>query len=133
MRDALRAGAAYFVAVFALGFVLGTVRVLWLAPAFGASWATALELPVMIAASWLLCGGALRRWQVPARIGARLAMGALAFLLLMLAEVTLGVGAFDRTFAEQVHEMTSGPGLAGLLAQVGYAAFPVVRMLRGID
>lgn len=43
------AGLAYWAVVFALGFVLGTIRVLWLAPLVGLIPATALELPVMLA------------------------------------------------------------------------------------
>jgi len=47
----LRPALAYFLPVFALGFVLGTVRTLWLAPMLGELAAVAAELPVMLAAS----------------------------------------------------------------------------------
>ena len=42
---------AYRGTIFALGFVLGTVRTLWLAPEIGETRAVLLELPVMLAAS----------------------------------------------------------------------------------
>src|SRR5690606_39056760 len=50
-RPILHAALAYWAAIFALGFVLGTVRTLWLAPAVGELAAVALELPVMLGAS----------------------------------------------------------------------------------
>jgi hypothetical protein len=52
----------------------------------GETSAVLLELPLMIAASWLLCGWALRRLWVPARAADRAVMGAVAFTMLMAAE-----------------------------------------------
>ena len=86
----VKAGAAYFAVVFAAGFVLGTVRVLLLIPRLGALTSVLLELPLMLAISWMACGWALRRFRVPPRIPPRLTMGATAFALLMLA---VGVAA----------------------------------------
>ena len=67
------AAAAYWAAVFALGFVLGTIRVLWLAPLIGLLPATALELPFMLAASWLVAGLVIARfgWRGAGRWRAR--------------------------------------------------------------
>lgn len=51
------AGLAYWAVVFALGFVLGTIRVTWVIPAVGLMPATLLELPIILGASWLAPGG----------------------------------------------------------------------------
>ncbi len=48
MNRILKAAAYYFAAVFGAGFVLGTVRVLWLAPQLGARAAELLETPIML-------------------------------------------------------------------------------------
>ena len=56
MGRVLKAATAYFALVFAAGFVLGTLRTLWLAPALGPMLAVAAELPVMLGVSWLACG-----------------------------------------------------------------------------
>jgi hypothetical protein len=122
-----RAGAVYFALVFALGFVLGTARVLAVAPILGETLATLVELPAMLAASWLLCGWCVRRFDVPCAGGERVAMGALAFALLMLAEFSLSSVLMDRSAAAHFARYGEiGPAL-GLAAQLAFAAFPVVR------
>lgn len=127
MAAALRAGSVYFAVMFALGFVLGTIRVVLLAPGLGAMTATLIELPVMLAASWFVCRWAVARWRVPWRPGARLAMGALAFALLIAAEVVLGTLGFGRSVGEQIAAMLSPEGLAGLAGQLLFALFPLAR------
>lgn len=127
MRRAILAGAAYFLVMFACGFVLGTARVLVVTPLLGEWGATLVELPVMLTISWVICGWLVRRLSVAARITPRVAMGAVAFILLMIAEVLLGTSLFDRTLTEQVQAMSAGAGLAGLLSQIAFAVFPLVQ------
>lgn len=122
----LRAATRYAAIVFAIGFLLGTVRVLLIAPRLGALGATLIELPVMLAASWIVCGRVLRRLPLSAP-GARLAMGAIAFVLLIGAEVALGVFGFGRTLPDQIAAMATPAGLAGLAAQIGFGLFPLLR------
>lgn len=55
MRIAVFA-AVYFLAVFAVGFGLGVVRIVWVVPAIGERIAEVAEMPFMIAASVLLGG-----------------------------------------------------------------------------
>ena len=98
----IRAAAVYFGVVFAAAFALGMLRMLVLAPALGPLLAVALELPAVLALSWLVAGRVLRHW--PMALRGRTAMGALAFALLMAAE--------------------AGLGLAG---QIGFAILPALR------
>lgn len=125
------AALAYFAIAFAAGFALGTVRVLAVAPLFGELGAVALELPVMLAVSWLAAGWCVRRFTVPARAGPRLVMGGLAFALLMLAELGVSVFAFGRSPAEHLAKYRQASALVGLAAQVAFALFPWVRMTLG--
>lgn len=133
MSTALRAGSVYFGLMFALGFVLGTARVLILAPRLGVMAAVAIELPIMLAASWLACGWIVRRWHVPSGAAPRLAMGGLAFALLIAAESALGVIGFGRSAETQIAAFLAPEGLAGLAAQVAYGLFPLLERpaLRG--
>ena len=97
MPSAIKAGILYFAIVFAAGFLLGTLRLFILLPLTGEFAAVALELPVMLIISWLACRRLVARFSVPAMVSQRLAMGVLAFCLLMLAEVGLSVLEFNRS------------------------------------
>ena len=122
------AGFFYFALVFAAGFALGAVRTLWLAPQVGATPATLIELPVILAVSWAACLFILRRMKVKANASDRILMGAIAFALLIGAETALGLGPMNRTFGEQVKAMTAPAGLIGLVGQILFAAFPVLAL-----
>jgi hypothetical protein len=125
----LRAAAHYWAMVFALGFVLGTVRVLWLAPLVGLVPATALELPVMLGASWWASGWLMRRFGITGSDEA-LATGGLAFALLMAAELALGVGMMELTPAQWLSDFRQPHALLGLAGQVLFAAMPWWRVRR---
>eukprot|EP01036_Dinobryon_divergens_P049588 gene49589-biopygen40436 len=100
MNRAILAGAIYFAVVFAAGFALGTLRVLVVAPLIGPVGAVVMELPVILAASWLACGWTVRRLKVaPATID-RLVMGATAFVILIAAEFAMSTLLFGRLPAE---------------------------------
>lgn len=130
MPSAIRAGAWYFAFVFAAGFVLGTVRILLLIPAMGEGRALLLEIPVMLAISWVMAGALIRRHGVPARVAARLLMGGVAFALLMLAEALLGIYGFGRSLQELMGHYATLTGAAGLAGQGVFALIPVLRLLR---
>jgi len=125
LKRALTAGTVYFLALFALGFVLGTIRVLVVAPRIGALAATAVEVPVMLAVALFTCRWAVRRWQVPRETTLRWAM-ALSFLALLLAfETLLGATLFGRTLAEQGAALLTPAGLLGASAQIIAASLPL--------
>jgi hypothetical protein len=124
MERAIRAGFGYFLAVFAIGFVLGTLRTLLIAPRLGPLAAVALEIPVMLGLAWLICGRLLRRHAVTG-VGPRLAMGGLAFTLLMIGEMGISVLLAGRTMAEHWALYRQLPDRIGLAAQLLFAAFPL--------
>ncbi|WP_310497240.1 hypothetical protein [Sandarakinorhabdus sp.] len=126
-RTSALAGLAYFTLVFGLGFVLGTVRRLWLVPRIGVTAAVMLELPVMLSASWLACGWTVRRFAVPPNPFARIVMGAAAFMLVMAGELALSVLVFGRTPAEHLAVLMRTDGLLGLGSQLLFAAFPLLQ------
>lgn len=119
----IKAGAAYWALVFGAGFLLGTVRVLWLLPQVGEELAVLIESPVILTVSLLAAIWLTRRYHITAT-GAALAMGALAFALLMLAELGLAVGAFAMTPGEWAASILVPPGLWGLLGQIAFGLFP---------
>jgi hypothetical protein len=125
MSAAIRAGLAYFASIFALGFVLGTTRTLWLVPAWGEVAAVLAELPLMLTASWLAARWLVGRYSVP-RGKPRLIMGTLAFALLMTAEAALGVLAFDESLISWAASLFAVPGVFGLVGQIGFALMPLL-------
>lgn len=81
MNSSIRAGFLYFVAVFGMGFLLGTLRVLVLIPMLGELISTFIELPIILSAAWLISGLLTTRFNVPPEWRARLSMGMVAFVL----------------------------------------------------
>jgi hypothetical protein len=123
------AGAIYFAVIFALGFVLGTIRVFVTAPITGDLWATLIELPVMLSASWWWCVQTMKHFQVAPKFAVRVGVGLLALTLLLGAEAALSVAAFGRDLETHfAGYMKAGPML-GLLAQLAFAAFPFLQSL----
>ena len=123
-----KAAASYFLPVFAVAFLLGALRVTLVAPQTGPLLAVALEVPLVLALSWLVAGRVLGRW--PLALPDRLAMGALAFALLMLAELTLAL-AFGQTPARFLSDLATPPGALGLAGQIGFGLVPALRQPSG--
>ena len=129
-RGSIFAGAAYFAVVFAIGFVLGTVRVLALAPRLGELGAGLVELPVILTASWFVAAAVVRRFAVPATVPARALMGGTALILLLAAEAGLAVFLFGRTLAAHLGSYGELVPLMGLMGQIAFAAFPLMQIRR---
>ncbi len=126
MKRGLIAGTVYFLTLFALGFVLGTIRVMVVAPRVGQFASTGAEVPVILAAAFFACRWAIRRWQVPITMAIRWAM-VLWFLALLLSfEILLGASLFGSTVAEQWARLATPAGLLGLSAQILAALLPVI-------
>lgn len=130
---AVLAGAAYFALVFALGFVLGTVRTIVVRDAPGGSGrliGVLIELPVMLWASWFLCRHVIRRCAVAAATAPRAVMGGVAFALLLLAELGIGAWLFGRTPAEHLALYRDASYALGLAAQFAFALMPMLQLRR---
>ena len=129
MRAAARAGVLYFAVVFVVGFALGTVRVLWIAPRIGARAAELAELPVMLAITVVAALWAVRRLAVPPSSAARLTMGFIALALMLAAELAL-VPLAAGPVAAEVDPLTSSLYFAALalLAVLPLFARPPARL-----
>ena len=130
MKAGIKAGFVYFAIVYAAGFALGTLRVLVLAPALGASAAVLVELPIMLAVSWIACGFVLQRFAVPQ--AARATMAATAFVLLLLAELGTGIFAFGLAPEAAVARMVAPGNWLGLAGQLFFVVLPLLRKRRRV-
>jgi hypothetical protein len=126
---AIRAGVLYFALVFAAGFVLGTLRVLALAPALGETTAVMAELPLILLIAWSACRWLTARLRVPGVPRPRAVMGALAFALLIGAEAMLGA-VLGRPLAAQAADLAHPAGALGLAGQVAFALLPLAQIRR---
>jgi hypothetical protein len=124
MSSVLKASLAYFVIVFTFAFILGTVRVLVVAPRLGELVAVILEVPLVIFVSYLAARFCTARFAVPANKGPRLVMGLAAFALLMAVEFILSVLMFGRPPSAFLTGFTHLPGQIGLAGQIVFGLMP---------
>jgi hypothetical protein len=123
VRAAVQAGIEAWAAVFAAGFALGTLRVLLLVPRLGELGAVALELPVILTISWFAIRWVMRRHDISS-IAGRAITGAVAFGLLMVAEVALEILAFGGSLISFLEKFGSGAGLLGFVGQIAFGLMP---------
>jgi len=127
---AVKAGSAYFGIVFGAGFVLGVLRYLVVAPAVGERTAVLIEMPVILAVSWVVSRWLVGWFGVRGALGPRLVMGAVAFGVLMGAEAGLAVFGFGRTLAQHIAGYRETTPLIGLLGQMVFGLIPVIQLWR---
>lgn len=125
MKRALIAAFAYFLVLFTLGFVLGTIRVIFVVPRVGELVATIAEVPVMLIAAYFACRWAIRRWQASPAIAIRIAMVLWFLALLFVFEALLGAMLFGRSVDEQWTSLGSPAGVVGIAAQIIAALLPL--------
>jgi len=120
----LKAGTIYFLLVFAVGWVLGPIRELWLVPHLGRTTGLLFEAPLMVIAMILAAGWVLRRLYVPYALNARLAVGLVALAILLVAELA-GVRWMRRiSIQEYLAGYATPSGLISLLLFLLFAAMP---------
>ena len=124
-----KAGVAYAVTVFAIGFLLGTTRILLLAPHVDSTIAVSVEAPIILTASWYVWSIWMKRFVVGAQIRTRILVGAVAFATLTILEVALSIGLFHRSIGEYLADLRSLAGVIGLSAQVSFATFPLLEVV----
>ena len=123
---AVRAAVLYFAIVFAAGFVLGTIRLLFVIPLVGVRAAELIEMPVMIAISFLTASWLIAKLKIPFAIGARLAIGLVALALLLFAEVILIVWLQHQGLVENIKNRDPISGIAYSISLLLFAAFPLI-------
>ena len=126
MTQILKAGVLYFGIVFAVGFALGVIRVLWMVPQFGARAAELMEAPFMLAASFLAARWTVRRLAPPNTAWSRLQVGVIALAILLTVEFTLVLWVRGLSFREY---LDSRDPVAGTVYVALLAVFAVMPAL----
>lgn len=100
MMRLVKVSVIYFALVFGTGFILGTIRVLWLVPRLGVRKSEFLELPLMILVTVIAARWINRRFLSKDSSTGRLWVGWVSFGLLVAAELAIGIGMQGRSFFE---------------------------------
>jgi hypothetical protein len=127
-NPSLTAGLAYFAIVFAIGFVLGLIRIPFLVPLFGDITAVLIELPAILTLAWLVCRKLVSSMNVPLTIGSRAVMGGLALILLLSAELAFSTIVFGNSIIDHLQSYLSLAHALGLAGQFAFGLFPVIQM-----
>jgi len=125
MKETLKAGVVYFGLVFGAGFVLGTIRTLWVVPRLGVRTAELAEAPIMFGISILAARWAVRHVQVSPLWPKRLAMGCIALGLMLVAEFTLGLWIRGITIREDFAARDLISGTVYFLTLGAFAVIPI--------
>lgn len=120
----LKAGVFYFAFVFGAGFVLGTIRTLWVDPRFGTRMAELMEMPIMLVVTIVAARWTVLHLSVPMFWSARLEMGCIAIVLMLIAE--FGFVLWIRGLSIKEYFATRDPvsGAAYYLLLIVFAIMP---------
>jgi hypothetical protein len=119
----IQAALRYFGVVFSVAFVTGTIRQLWVVPRLGTRTAELLELPLIVALSFVTARWILRRHPAASN-RFRLGMGSIALLFMLIAEFGFVLALRGMTIAEYMATRDPVSGPAYYLALLVFGAMP---------
>jgi type IV secretory pathway TrbD component len=122
----LKAGVLYFALVFGAGFVLGTIRTLWVVPRVGTRKAELMETPIMLVVIILAARWIILRLGLPFTPSARLGMGLIALLLLLVGEFGLVLWLRGLTIREYFASRDPVSGTVYYVMLAVFAAMPLL-------
>ena len=125
VEQTVKAGVLYFMLVFSAGFVLGTIRTLWVVPKLGVRTAELIEAPLMFGLSILAARWVVRRLRLPPDHLRRLAFGCVALGLMLLVEFTFVLWIRGLTIREYFATRDPISGTVYFLTLGAFAVIPV--------
>jgi hypothetical protein len=128
-----KAGAIYFLLVFALGWVLGPIRELWAVPRFGRVTALLIEAVIMLIAMIISARWVMRRFEVHPTLGSTIPVGLVALGILVPAEIAGVLWVRGSSLQEYLASFATAPGVISLIMFLLFAAMPslVALLTRG--
>ena len=122
----LKTGLLYFMLVFGAGFVLGPIRILLVAPKVGNRAAELLECPVMILITFVAARWIVVRFGVSKSMPVRLGIGVFALVLLIGAEIAVGMALRGMSLSEVIMNRDPVSGSAYFLSLVLFGLMPAL-------
>ena len=130
MTPMMRASFLYFALVMGAGFLLGSVRVLFVVPHLGERWAELAEMPIMAMVIVVAAGYILRRYPEVQTRGRALVVGFTALALSVSAELVLAVVLQSQSLSEYLASRDKISGSVYLVMLVAFALMPRLRLAR---
>jgi hypothetical protein len=124
----LKGGVLYFAVVFGAGFLLGTFRVLLVAPRVGERSAELMETPLMLVATIVGARWVATRLALAPSPAIRLGVGGLALGLLLAVEFTVVLWLRGLTISSY---FASRDPVAGTVYAAALVAFAIMPLLVG--
>jgi len=131
MKHILKAGLLYFAIAFGTGFVLGTIRTLWIIPHFDARIAELMEAPIMLVVTIISARWTVRRFAVPPIPLHRLGTGCIALGLMLVGEFTLVLWLRGLSIREYFASRDPVSGTVYYLMLAVFAVMPLLVARRG--
>ena len=114
----------YFAIVFGAGFLLGTVRVLWLVPQLGSRVAELCEMPIMLIVTYFTARYVIKHFAVPPAAAPRLVVGMLALMCMLIVEFTVVLWLQGITIAEYFAQRDPVSGAFYMASLILFAFMP---------
>lgn len=124
--EILKAGGVYFAFVFGAGFILGTIRVLWLVPSLGTRIAELIETPFMLVVTIFSANWVIRHLAIPSITSKRIAVGLIALSLLIVTEFSFVLWLRGLTINDY---FTGRDPVAGTVYYLMLGAFALMPLL----
>ncbi|RLU04024.1 MAG: hypothetical protein D9N11_01115 [Ketobacter sp.] len=125
-KTMLRVALLYFLAVFAAGFVLGTIRVLLLVDVLGERLAELVEMPVMAVVCALAAKYLIKRNIKELTATGAVLVGLMALAILLLFEFTVVLWLRDIPLSEYIANRDPVSGIAYLVGLAWYSVAPLL-------
>lgn len=126
MTSVLRAGMLYFITVFSVGFVFGSVRVPFLVPRLGERYAELIELPFLLIAIVLFAHWIVQRYRFKGRSMSAAAAGIIAAILLILVEFSVVLALRGMSIDDYLGQRDRVAAAAYYGAVALYAVMPLI-------
>ncbi|QOP41106.1 hypothetical protein [Sulfurimonas marina] len=120
----LKKALTYFAIVFGMGFLLGTIRVLWLEPMLGTRVAELSEMPIMLVTMILAANFIMKRGQQLTKSVNALGVGMIALLLLLSIEFSVVLWLQNISFQQYLDSRDSVAFTAYIISLLLFMLMP---------
>jgi hypothetical protein len=127
MTNILKGAIFYFLGVFAMGFVLGALRNVFLVTYTGPMIAVLIEIPFILLFSWYFCLLLTGKLAIPPDVHGRLVMGGVAFACLVTGEILIAMLLQHGRMTDYLLSFDLPENRIGLVGQIAFALFPVIQ------